>query len=117
MLVIHLSTLVIINYLPGGTEGVAFKKVCLRQENKAGVVWQKAEKSKNKKLLVLNIDKPEKPARKAEVKICSVKLFCTVTTQTAALATHRFLYQEPGFTPVTYYSHPGEYDPEPPRFA
>ncbi|MFD2247921.1 hypothetical protein [Pontibacter ruber] len=117
MLFIHLSSLAIISFLPGESAGVAFKKVCLREEARTEAVATAAGKYNVESLLLSVAEDAKAPAAETEIKLCSVKLYCTAASYAVAITTPLFRYQEPLYIQLAYTSLTSFTEPEPPKIS
>jgi hypothetical protein len=112
MLVLHLSSLASISFLPGEQDGVSIKKVCLRKESKAKMVVSAAMATGREDLFTQGDGATDS---KPEIKHCSVKLFCTAATDVLTFSAPAFKYLEPTFAPSAYHLLITPSDPDPPR--
>ncbi len=118
MLFIHLSTLGAISFLPSEGGGMAFKKVCLRQEMKGQLAAaNKGIQNFKSYLLLKAADSTDPSESELEVRLCSVKLISTPAAYASAFTPQKFLTQEPPFLPRAYYSLTTPTEPDPPRIG
>lgn len=117
MLIIHLSSLAFMSFLPGANAGVAIKKVCLRQQGQTKVSTSRTDTVDYQRNLFIEADGAEKPANEAEIRHCNVKLFCPPAITTAAFTRLHSQYQEPGYIAIDYFSLTTTTEPDPPRFG
>lgn len=96
---------------------MSVRRVCLRQESKAALIAPSTSSPGFKRLLFKETDEKGAPVSKTEVKVCSVKLFCTTATEPVAYLNPLLRYEEPAFKEASYQSFTATLDPDPPRFG
>jgi hypothetical protein len=117
MLLIHLSTLTIISFVPGERVGVSVKKVCLRQETGKQLVTS-ADKPSYIQQLLNKVPDAQSGQKDGTVEIhCSVKLICTAATDAFVFTPPYLDYQKPDFTQPGYCSFIKFLEPDPPRLS
>jgi len=117
MLLIHLSTLTIISFVPGERAGVSIKKVCLRKE--AGKLFMaSADKPSPIQQLLDKSPDTQNGQKEGTVEIhCAVKLICTAASDAFIFIPPYLDFQQPDFTQAGYYSFITFLEPDPPRLS
>lgn len=117
MLILHLSTLTIISFLPGDRAGLSIKKVCLRKEAQKQLVAS-AENAIYLKQLLNKAPDNQNGQKEGAVEIhCSVKLISTAAADAFVFIPLYLAYQKSGFNQISYYSPSKFLEPDPPRLS
>lgn len=117
MLLIHLSTLTIISFVPGERAGVSIKKVCLRKETGKQLVASADELSYIQQLLSKAPDTQSKQQEGTVEVHCAVKLLCTAASDAYIFIPLYLDSRQPNFNQAGYYSFIKLLDPDPPRLS
>lgn len=117
MLILHLSTLTIISFVPGERAVVSVKKMCLKKAAQKQLAAS-ADKATYSKLLLNETLDTENGLPEGTVEIqCSVKLLSTAPADELVFVPPYLACQESGYNQINYYA-PGKFlEPDPPRFS
>ncbi|WP_299762604.1 hypothetical protein [uncultured Pontibacter sp.] len=117
MLILHLSTLTIISFVPRELAGVSIKKVCLRKEAQKQLAAS-ADKAIYLKQLLKKGPDTENGQQDRNVEIhCSVKLISTAAADEFVFVPLYLACQKSGFNQISYYSPSKFLEPDPPRLS
>lgn len=111
MLYTHLFFLAFTSFMPGESTGISYKKECLREKSKHAVV---AASNDYHPSPFDHFDKSEKK-QKTEIKVCSLKLFCTPATESVTSLTPPLVLKTVKFNYKAYHSITESLEPDPPR--
>ncbi|TPE46251.1 hypothetical protein [Pontibacter mangrovi] len=111
MLVTHLFFLAFISFVPGEGAGVTFRKECLREKALAAKVAAAA----HKEVSVLTLFGDTGQEHKKEIKVCSVKLFCTAATEAHVSLAPPLVLKSISSSYKAYHSLSASCDPDPPK--
>ena len=116
MLFTHLTFLAITSFLPGDITGVSFKKVCLREQNRATV---SANRTPAYIASFLSMHPEVEPGeeRDIEIKVCTIKLICTAAVAAEDFHSPQQFFIVPQFHQQVYLSVAASRDPDPPKFG
>lgn len=112
MLTTHLAFVGFTSFVSGEQVGISFKKECLK-DNKQTTVAAAASKAPS----LLQLFDGSNEEHKTEIKVCSVKLFCTVDPITTFSLNPPLVLKSVVYNYSTYRFIPASLDPDPPRFC
>ncbi|WP_276499435.1 hypothetical protein [Pontibacter litorisediminis] len=116
MLILHLSTLTLISFVPGERAGVSIRKVCLKKEAQRQIAAS-ADKILNLKQLLNKAPNTEDEQKDETVEHCSVKLISTAAADAFVFIPLYLACQKAGFNPISYHSPSKFLEPHPPRLS
>jgi hypothetical protein len=117
MLVLHLSVLAIISFVPGERAGVSIKKVCLRKEAQTRVMAT-GDKTVLVKHLLKKAPDPENGQEDGIVEThCSVQLIGTAPAEDLLFVPLSLDVQKPGYKQPVYFCLSEFLEPDPPRLS
>ncbi|MBC3538317.1 hypothetical protein ACFSC6_08220 [Rufibacter sediminis] len=117
MIILHLSMLTIISFVPGERAGVSIKKVCLRKEAQKRLAASGDETELLKQLLKKAPD-TENGLKEGTTEIqCSVKIISTEPADEFVFVPLLLDLQKSGYKQATYFSLSKYLEPDPPRLS
>ncbi|MFD1184788.1 hypothetical protein [Pontibacter rugosus] len=117
MLILHLSTLTAISFVPGERAGVSIKKVCLRKEAQK-LLAASAGQSINLRQLLKEVPDTENGQQDGLVEIsCSVQLLSTAPADALVFVPPYLERQKSGYNQLVYKALSKFLEPDPPRLS
>lgn len=111
MLYTHLVFLAFTSFVPGDSMSISYKKECLREKSQHAVV----SASDNYLSSPFDLFNETEEKQKTEVKVCSLKLFCTAATESVTSLTPPLVSKAIKFNYRAYHSIAESLEPDPPK--